>query len=85
MTVNKLKEAFFSLKISRSPSCDDINFNVVRNCFDPLIKPLMIIFNLSLEQGHFLEELKIACVTPIHLFFINYQKFKQSPRKSQIC
>ena len=66
LTVNELKEAFFSLKINKSPSYDDISFNVVRDCFGPLLKPLMDIFNLSLQKGCFPEELKIARVTPIY-------------------
>ena len=35
LTVNELKEAFFSLKINKSPGYDDISINVVRNCFGP--------------------------------------------------
>ena len=66
LTVNELKEAFFSLKINKSPGYDDISFNVVRNCFGPLLKPLMAIFKLSLQKGCFPEELKIARVTPIY-------------------
>ena len=57
LTVNELKEAFFPLNINKSPGYDDIN--VVRNCFGSLLKPLMAIFNLSLQKGCFLEELKL--------------------------
>ena len=64
--MNELKEAFLSLKINKSPGYDDISFNVVRNCFGPLLKPLMAIFKLSLHKGCFPEELKIARVTPIY-------------------
>ena len=66
LTVNELKEAFFSLKINKSPSYDDISFNVVRNCFGPLLKPLMAIFNLPLQKGCFPEDVNIARVTPIY-------------------
>ena len=59
LTVNELKETIFSLKISNSPGYDDIRFNVVRNCFGPLLKPLMAIFNLSLQKGCFPEDLKL--------------------------
>ena len=54
------------LKINKSPGYDDISFNVVRNCFGPLLKLLMAIFKLSLQKGCFPEELKIARVTPIY-------------------
>ena len=50
LTVNELKEAFFSLKINKSSGYDGISFNVVKNCFGLLIKPLMYIFNLSLTK-----------------------------------
>ena len=50
LTVNELKEAFFSLKINKSSGYGGISFNVVKNCFGPLIKPLMYIFNLSLAK-----------------------------------
>ena len=63
LTVNELKEAFFSLKINKSSGYDGISFNVVKNCFGPLIKPLMYIFNLSLAKGIFPDDLKIARVT----------------------
>ena len=66
LIVNELIETFFSLKINKSPGYDDISFNVVRNCFGPLLKPLMAIFNLSLQKGCFPEELKISRVTPIY-------------------
>ena len=39
--------------------------NVVKNCFGPLLKPLMYIFNLSLAKGIFPDDLKIARVTPV--------------------
>ena len=64
--MNELKEAFFSLKINKSPGCDDISFNVVRNCFGPLLKPLMAILNLSFQKGCFPKEPKIARVTPVY-------------------
>ena len=65
LTINELKDAFLTLKINKSPGYDEISFNVVKNCFGPLLKPLMFIFNLSLQKGSFLDELKIAKVTPV--------------------
>ena len=53
-------------KISKSPGYDYISFNVVRNCVGSLLKPLMAIFNMSLQKVCFPEELKIARVTPIY-------------------
>ena len=51
LSVNELKDAFFSLKINKSSCYNDTSFNIVRNCFGPLLKPLMHVFNLSPEKG----------------------------------
>ena len=34
--INELKEVFFSLKGSKSPGYDGINYNVIKNCFSEL-------------------------------------------------
>ena len=65
LSVNELKGELFLLKINKSLGYDDISFNAVRNCFGPLLKPLMHIFDLSLEKGIFPDYLKIAWVSPI--------------------
>ena len=33
LSMNELKDVFFSLKINKSPGYDDISFNVVKKCF----------------------------------------------------
>ena len=33
LTVNELKDAFFSLKLSKSPWYDEISFSVIKTCF----------------------------------------------------
>ena len=65
ISVNELKDAFFSLKINKSTGYDDISFNVVKKCFGVLHKPLLHIFNLSLQTGIFPDKLKITRVTPL--------------------
>ena len=64
LTVNELKDAFFSLKLNKSPGYDEVSFNVIKKCFGSLHKPLLHIFNVSLQNGTFPDELKIARVTP---------------------
>ena len=59
ISVNELKEAFFSLKINKTPGYDDITFNVVKKCFGVLYKPLLHIFNLSVQTGIFPDDLKL--------------------------
>ena len=56
LSINELKETFFSLKTNKSPGCDDINFNVVKKCFGEINEPLKHLFNLSLENGIFPEK-----------------------------
>ena len=40
ITINELKEAFFSLKRSKSPGYDEISSNVIIKCFSQLNEPL---------------------------------------------
>ena len=63
--MNELKEAFFLLKTIKSPGYDNINFNVVKKCFGEVNEPLRHLFNLSLENGFFPENMKIAQVIPL--------------------
>ena len=73
ISVNELKDAFFSLKINKSAGYDVISFNVVKKCFGVLHKPLLHIFNLSLQTGIFPDKLKIARVTPLFKGGENYE------------
>ena len=65
LSINELKDAFFSLDISKSPGFDDISFTVLKNCFGALHKPLLHVFNLSIIKGICPDDLKIARVTPV--------------------
>ena len=56
LTINELKEDFFSLKTNKSPGYDDINFNVVKKCFGEINEPLKHLFNLSQGNGIFPEK-----------------------------
>ena len=62
-SINELKDAFFSLKLNKSSGYNDINFNVIKKCFESLHKPLLHIFNQSLPNGFFPDEMKITKVT----------------------
>ena len=65
LSINELKDAFFSLKISKCPGYDEISFDVVKKCFGELYDPLKFIFELSLEKEIFPDDLKIARVTSV--------------------
>ena len=65
LTINELKDTFFLLKINKSPGVHDVSFNIIKKCFGVLCEPLIYLFQLSLENGVFPDDLKIAKVTPI--------------------
>ena len=65
MSINKSKDAFFSLQTNKSPGHDEISFYVIKSCFGSLSKPLLHIFRLSLEEGISPDDLKTAKGTPI--------------------
>ena len=48
-----------------SPGYREVSFNVIKECLGSLHKPLLHIFNVSLQNGTFPDELKIARVTPL--------------------
>ena len=66
LTINEVKEAFFSLKINKSPWYDEISFNVFKKCFSELNMPLKHLFDMSLESGIFPDKPKIARVIPLY-------------------
>ena len=59
LSMNELKDAFFSLKINKSSGYDDISFSI-------LCEPLKYLFDLSIEKRIFPDDLKITKVTPIY-------------------
>ena len=66
LSVNELKDAFFSLRINKSPGYDDVSFNVFKKCFSSLCEPLKYLSNLSIEKEIFPDDLKIAKATSIY-------------------
>ena len=66
VSISELKDAFFSFQANKRPGYDGISFNVVKHCFGSSHKPLLHIFNLSIQKGIFPDELKIAKVTPAY-------------------
>ena len=66
LTDDETKEDLRSLKPDKSPRYDNISSSVVNETSDIFFTPLKCIFNLSLQQGIFPENLKIAKVSPIY-------------------
>ena len=63
LTDDKLKEALRSLKPNKSPGYDNVSSNVVNETSDIFFTPLKYLFILSLQQGIFPENVKIAKVS----------------------
>ena len=59
LSINELKDAFFSLKINKSSGVDNVSFSIIKKCFGVLCEPLIYLFQLSLEKGVFPDDLKI--------------------------
>ena len=51
LSINELKDAFFSLKINKISGVDDVRFHIIKKCFGMLWEPLIYLFQLSLEKG----------------------------------
>ena len=66
LTDEEFGNAFYSFKTKKSPGYDDMFFNAINNIFDFIVEPLKYIFNNSLAQGNFPEEMKIGRITPIY-------------------
>ena len=49
-----------------APGCDDVPANPIKNVLDDILNPLVHICQLSLNQGYFPEELKLAKIIPIY-------------------
>jgi len=77
-----------SLK-NASAGYDDIHAKIVKSTFHLYIDPLVHIFNLSLENGVFPDELKIAKIIPLHksgdtMNITNYRPISVLPLFSKI-
>ena len=68
VSINDLKDAFFSLKLNKTPEYDAISFNIINKCFSDLCEPLKYIFNLSIQTLVFKLQLLavIASVSPVY-------------------
>ena len=65
LTFDELDKAFKSLQANKSPGIDEIDVNIVIETYE-IIKPFLLhIFDLSLKQGIFPSDMKIAKVTPV--------------------
>ena len=59
-----IKNTILSLKNS-SPGYDELSAYIAKQCIDNYVMPLTYIINMSLMEGIFPSELKLAKVVPI--------------------
>ena len=84
LSINELKNDFFSLKINKIPGHDGVSFNV-NEFFGVLCEPLKYLFNLSIVKGIFPDDLKIAKVTPIYKANNSSNISNYRPISVQLC
>ena len=89
ISVNELKNGFFSIKAYKYLRHNEINFNVIRSCFGELCQPLQYLFNVSFEKNIFPNHLKLAKVTPVfkagnNTELMNYRPISVLPCFSKI-
>ena len=66
LTDDEIKETLRSLKLKKSTGYDNISSSMVNETSDIFFTPLRYIFYLSLQQGIFPENVKIAKVSQIY-------------------
>ena len=62
---DEFEEAFNSLKRNKAPGHDGLDVNIITSVYEFIKKPLLNIFNESINLGIFPGKMKIAKVTPI--------------------
>ncbi|XP_065675574.1 uncharacterized protein LOC136091789 [Hydra vulgaris] len=66
LLIDELRLAISMLKTNKSAGLDEVNPDVVKAVSDIIEKPLFKIFNLSLKNGIFPDQLKLAKIIPIY-------------------
>ncbi|XP_065673940.1 uncharacterized protein LOC136090891 [Hydra vulgaris] len=66
LLIDELRLAISMLKTNKSAGLDKVNPDVVKAVSDIIKKPLFKIFNLSLKNGIFPDQLKLAKIIPIY-------------------
>ncbi|XP_065684224.1 uncharacterized protein LOC136096636 [Hydra vulgaris] len=64
LSIEEFRSAFDMLQKNKSAGLDEINTNVLKSVFDIIELPLFIIFKLSLKNGDFPDQLKLAKIIP---------------------
>ena len=65
LSFEEFEDAFKSIQRNKACGIDDIKSNIIIDVYDEIKEPLFQIFKSSINNGIFLDSLKIAKVTPI--------------------
>ena len=66
--INELKDAFFLLKVDKRSGVDNVSLSITKKCFGVLYKPVIYLFQQSLEKRAFLGDLQFSKVNLIYKF-----------------
>ena len=88
-TCAEIEKFIRSLQLKHSCGLDEISNRILKNIYPGIIKALQIIFNKSMQQGHFPENMKMALIKPIYkgkskTEIINYRPVSLLPVVSKI-
>ena len=61
-----VRTALASLQAHKACGPDSISAKIIRECSEQLVSPLVILFNMSIEQGKFPSKWAEANIVPIH-------------------
>ena len=64
--MQKIAEAFKTLKRNKAIGCDGLSGNIIMDVYDSIKVILTKIFQASFEEAVFLEKLKFAKVIPVY-------------------
>ena len=78
VTCSKIHNIIVNLK-NGAPGCDEINTSILKYISENIVDPLVYLCNLSLQQGIFPREFKLANVLPLYknddpFMFNNYRQ-----------
>ena len=65
VTVQEVEEVIKSLKTNVSAGFDEIPTSILKRCLCYFIRPLVHIYNISLQTGIFPDMMKIAKIRPL--------------------
>ena len=65
VTDDYLKKYFQTLKGNKSSGYDEVSFDVIKHISPSVFETMKYISNLSIEKDIFLDQLKVATVTPL--------------------